>query len=60
MWLDDALVLEHFNVKTQPRDRLMSVHGTDGIYDRMQVGITANTTHTNLEMFVDDVELYKL
>ena len=50
LWLDDQLILDHSG-QTLPIDR--------AIYDRMEVGITANPKSQDTVLFVDDIKVAK-
>lgn len=57
LWQDNTLIIDEADVQTLPKDFLVFIHGTTGTYDRMQVGVTANTKNVDLLMYVDDVEI---
>jgi hypothetical protein len=59
LWQDGTLMIDVTKVQLLGRDLLMSSHGTTGALDKLEVGITANTTGVNQVLYVDDVEIYK-
>ena len=55
LWQDDVLVVEEEGVQTMPKDILYFTQGTSGIYQNIQVGITAaGTQNTEKILYVDD------
>jgi hypothetical protein len=59
MWLDGKLLVEKDKIVTLPKDRINMQWATKGYYDRIQVGITAMNSTTDLVLYVDDVEIRK-
>jgi hypothetical protein len=57
MWIDGEEVLYKNNIITLPKDRGTLVWGTKGYYERIQVGITAQSYSPGLVMYVDDVDI---
>ncbi|MFI5172105.1 MAG: heparin lyase I family protein [Chitinophagales bacterium] len=60
LWLDDALLIDKDNIRTMPKDIITLAWGSQGYYDRIQVGITAKNSTEELVLYVDDVEWKKL
>ncbi|MFT5820992.1 MAG: hypothetical protein ACI8ZM_002240 [Crocinitomix sp.] len=57
VWLNDQLIIDFSNVATMPKDKLFYLQGTKGIYNSLQVGITANSDENNAVLYLDDVEI---
>ncbi len=57
VWQNDTLLLEQRNWKTLPKDMLYFIQGTKSMYSSMEFGITANTTKSDVVMYLDDVVL---
>ena len=55
IWQDDLLLIEESNVRTMPKDKILFIQGSKGIYNSIQVGITANSSENNAVLYVDDV-----
>ncbi len=56
VWQNGKLIIEQYNWKTLPTDFLYNQQGTKGIYNSVEIGITANTRNGDMVLFVDDVE----
>ena len=54
---DGALLIGETNIQTLPRDILYFIQGTKGIYNSVQVGITANTSDSTTTLYIDDIVL---
>ncbi len=60
VWQDDVLVLEADHIQTMPHDILYFIQGSKGVYNSLEVGITANATKEACTVYVDDVHIRKV
>lgn len=60
LWQDGNLIIDANKVLTLPRDRLYFTTGTKGMYQSVQLGITAVSLDRDLEMWLDDIEVQVL
>ncbi len=59
VWQDDVLIIDQNNWKTLPKDVLYFQQGTKGMYSSIEFGITANTHDSDMEVWVDDIQIMK-
>lgn len=59
VWQNGQLIIEQYKWKTLPTDFLYNQQGTKGIYNSVEIGITANTRNSDMVLLVDDVEATK-
>lgn len=59
VWQDDVLIIDQSNWKTLPKDILYFQQGTKGMYSSIEFGITANTHDSDMEIWVDDIQIWK-
>lgn len=57
VYQDNVLVIEANNIRTLPIDKLNIIQGSKGIYNSVQVGITANSPENNATLYVDDIDI---
>lgn len=55
IWQDDQLVIEESNIRTMPKDKAVFLQGSKGIYNSIQIGITANSHEGAAILYIDDV-----
>lgn len=60
IWQDNQLIIEGYDRKTLPKDFLYSQQGTKGMYQSIEFGVTANSSSTDVIMYVDDIEVKKV
>ncbi len=60
VWQNDTLVIDANNEQTLPRDNQFFRQGTKGIYNSIQVGITASSTENDAVLYVDDISVEEL
>ncbi len=60
IWQDNQLIIEGYDRKTLPKDFLYSQQGTKGMYQSIEFGVTANSSSTDVTMYVDDIEVRKI
>ena len=59
VWQQGVLIIEQENWNTLPVDILYFQQGTKGMYNSLEIGLTANPTSQALTMWVDDVLIEK-
>ncbi len=59
LWQDGQLIINSNNQVTLPTDFLYSQQGTKGMYSSFEIGITANTHDSDLNLWIDDVKIEK-
>ncbi len=57
VWQDNILLLQAENTQTLPKDRLYFTQGTKGMYQSIQVGITASTAENDVSLYIDDISV---
>ncbi|MEM7372147.1 MAG: heparin lyase I family protein [Bacteroidota bacterium] len=57
---NDTLLIDAQQERTLPRDRIVFIQGAKGIYDNVQVGITANSLQHDATIYVDDIEILQI
>lgn len=57
LYQDGTLLIEANNVRTLPVDKLTIIQGSRGIYNSVQVGITANSPLNPATLYVDDISI---
>ncbi|NOZ48018.1 MAG: hypothetical protein GXO79_14760 [Chlorobi bacterium] len=57
LWQDDVLLINATNIETLPKDKLYFIQGTKGMYQSIQIGVTATTSDSDVIMFLDDIEI---
>jgi hypothetical protein len=60
LYQNDTLALDVTDVQTLPKDILYFQQGTKGMYNSVEFGLTANPTDISLDLYVDDIEVFKL
>ena len=60
LWQDNVQLINAENVQTLPTDKLYYIQGTKGMYQSIQIGITATTSNYDVTLFIDDIEIKKL
>lgn len=60
IWQDNQLIIEGYDRKTLPKDFLYSQQGTKGMYQSIEFGVTANSSCTDVIMYMDDIEVKKV
>lgn len=60
IWQDNQLIIEGYDRKTLPKDFLYSQQGTKGMYQSIEFGVTANSSSTDVIMYMDDIEVKKV
>jgi len=60
LWQDDAQLINAENIQTLPVDKLYFIQGTKGMYQNIQIGVTATTSDYDVTIFIDDIEIKKL
>jgi hypothetical protein len=60
VYQNDTLIISQDNWRTMPKDFLYSQQGTKGIYSSVEFGITANTTESDMTIYVDDIDVRTL
>ncbi len=57
LWQDNTQLINAENIQTLPKDKLYFIQGTKGIYQSIQVGVTATTSDNDVTMFIDDIDI---
>lgn len=57
VWQNGALLISSKNHRTLPIDFLYFQQGTKGMYSSIEIGITANTRHGPVVLYVDDFQI---
>lgn len=60
LWQDDKLIIDGKDKVTLPKDFLYFQQGTKGMYNSLEIGITANSKDNDLIMWVDDLKFEKI
>lgn len=60
VWQDGQLLIEEHDIQTMPKDKLFFIQGTKGIYNSIQIGITANSQANEAVVYVDDILIEKI
>ena len=60
LWQDNHLLINAKDIQTLPKDKLYFIQGTKGMYQSVQIGVTATTSDHDVTMFIDDIEIKKL
>jgi len=55
IWQNDQLVIDQNGIRTMPKDKAVFLQGSKGIYNSIQVGITANSSEDDATLFIDDL-----
>lgn len=55
VWQNEVLLIDETNVRTMPQDEVVFLQGTKGIYNSIQVGITANSDKNDATLYIDDI-----
>lgn len=59
LWQDGSLLIDFEDIRTLPKDNLYVTQGTKGMYQSLQVGLTAITTDRDVVLYLDDISLEK-
>ena len=60
VWQDQELILQAENIQTLPKDQIYAIQGTRGVYNSVEVGITANADQGTKVLYLDDFLIRKL
>ncbi len=60
LWQNNELLIEAENIQTMPHDILYFIQGTKGVYNSIEVGITANSNQGDCVLYMDDVRVRKI
>ena len=60
LWQNDTLLINVENTQTLPKDKLYFIQGTKGMYQSVQIGVTATTSDFDVTMYIDDIEIKKI
>ncbi len=60
VWQNNIQLINAENIQTLPKDRLYFTQGTKGMYQSIQIGVTATTSEQDVTMYVDDIDIKKL
>ncbi len=60
VWQNKELIIDAANEQTLPKDELYFLQGTKGMYNSIQVGITAASPENEATVYVDDVAFITL
>ncbi|MEZ5069898.1 MAG: heparin lyase I family protein [Bacteroidales bacterium] len=60
LWQDGVLLINVENTQTLPTDKLYFIQGTKGMYQSVQIGVTATTSDSDVIMYIDDIEIMKI
>ena len=59
LWQNGNLIIDTQKNRTLPKDILYSQQGTKGMYSSVEIGITANSSDSDMIFYVDDVVIEK-
>ncbi len=57
LWQNNIKLIDASNIQTLPKDNLFFTQGTKGMYQSIQVGVTATTSENDVTMFIDDINI---
>ncbi len=57
LWQNNDQIIDAQNVQTLPKDRLYFIQGTKGMYQSIQIGVTATSSDTDIIMYIDDIKI---
>ncbi len=57
VYQDGVQVIDASKIRTLPKDKSTLIQGTKGVYNNIQVGITANSPVNDAVMYLDDVSI---
>lgn len=57
LWQNNIQLVKANNIQTLPKDNLFLTQGTKGMYQSVQVGVTATTSENDVTMFIDDINI---
>ncbi len=57
VYQDGVQIIDASNIRTLPKDKSTLIQGAKGVYNNVQVGITANSPENEAVMYVDDVSI---
>jgi hypothetical protein len=60
LWQNGVSLIDVNNIQTLPKDKLFFTQGTKGMYQSLQVGITAVTTDHDVVLYIDNIILEKI
>lgn len=60
VWQNQDLVLEANGIQTLPKDQVYAIQGTRGVYNSVEVGLTANPDASEKVLYLDDFLIRKL
>ena len=60
VWQNQNLLMQAEGIQTLPKDQIYAIQGTRGIYNSIEVGITANADSEEKVLYVDDFLIRKL
>jgi hypothetical protein len=56
LWQNNELLIQASNVRTMPKDELYHLQGSKGVYQSLQVGLTAVTADHDVFLYLDAIE----
>lgn len=57
VYQNNTLIINEDNIRTLPKDKITIVQGTKGLYQSIQVGITANSPNNEAIVYIDDISI---
>ena len=60
VWQNQELIIQAENIQTLPKDQIYAIQGTRGVYNSVEVGITANADKGEKVLYLDDFLIRKL
>ncbi len=54
---NDVLIIQEDNIQTLPKDNLYFIQGTKGMYQSLQVGLTAITANRAVDLYIDNITI---
>ncbi len=55
LWQDSTKIIDAQNILTLPKDKLYFIQGTKGMYQSVQIGVTASSSDKDIIMYIDDI-----
>ncbi len=60
LWQNGELLIDQQNIQTMPHDILYFIQGSKGVYNSIEVGITANSDKSDCVLYMDDMSIRKI
>ncbi|MEO1714767.1 MAG: heparin lyase I family protein, partial [Bacteroidota bacterium] len=60
VWQNQNLLMQAEGIQTLPKDQIYAIQGTRGVYNSIEVGITANADSEEKVLYLDDFLIQKL